>query len=165
MTNLLSKYHKLALKENSHLAGESCRIKKIAFRILSVFQPASEVPVWKPPLTVCWAQLPIFTVFSCPFAISISSSLFKTSQFTFGPSIASWKMLASFNPEVESFIYTLKEIISVGSLQKLRMKVSSLHDAAFIVPKSYVDMEFKLSSNDKEKYSDKLICFNNSPLQ
>ena len=79
--------------------------KDIAFRILSMFQPVFEVRVWKPPWTLCWAQLPIFTVFSCPFAISISSSLFKASQFTFGPSIASCKKLASFNPEVEYVIF------------------------------------------------------------
>ena len=79
--------------------------KDTAFRILSMFQLVFEVWVWKPTWTLCWAQLPIFTVFSCPFAISISSSLFKASQFTFGPSIASCKKLASFNPEVEYFIF------------------------------------------------------------
>ena len=49
MTNLLSKYHRLALEENSRLAGESFRIKNIAFTTSSMFQPAFEVPVWKPP--------------------------------------------------------------------------------------------------------------------
>ena len=80
-----------------------------------MFQPAFEVRVCKPTWTLCWAQLPIFTVFSCRFAISISSSLFKTSQFTFGPLIASWKKLASFNPKVEYFILW-KRLSALGPL-------------------------------------------------
>ena len=133
--------------------------------------PVLAAPVWKLPLTVFKAQLPMWTLPVCPFYTSKSSSLSKTTQFTLGPSIDNCKNFDYDNPEIDSRMH-VKRLSAFGLSKNLESKyrvttilVVLLKNLMFTSIWYFCRAVFRLSSNESENCGEELICPRSSALQ